>query len=223
MSEVCLCGCGSEVGPGRKWRRGHSSSRPKVMTAARQIALRKVCESNRLSIEERFARYATGVTATGCVEWSGNKDSEGYGRIKINQINRAATHIALELSGTPRPSDDLNALHRCDNPACVNSEHLWWGTQAENIQDCWEKGRAFEEGLRLGRKIRFDQLKDRRESASITAQPFADIARSLMLAAIRNEPSPSERRARIMIMRRDGHLSDAEAQDYIVLLGVEAA
>jgi hypothetical protein len=55
------------------------------------------------------------------------------------------------------------------------------------------------------------------------AEPFADIARGLMLAAIRNEPSPSERKARIMIMHRDGHLSDDEAADYIALWGSEAA
>jgi hypothetical protein len=55
------------------------------------------------------------------------------------------------------------------------------------------------------------------------AQPLIDIARCLMLTAIRNEPSPSERKARVMIMRQDGHLTDAEAQDFIALLGLEAA
>lgn len=48
---------------------------------------------------------------------------------------------ALEHSlGRPLAADE-SALHRCDNPPCVNPLHLYAGTQADNMQDCTRRGR----------------------------------------------------------------------------------
>lgn len=126
----------------------------RVMTPARAAAWAKVAEGNRKPLAERFGRVAKNYADNGCVEWLGGSDRKGYGCIRIDGKQSPATHAALILAGKDRPSPKHYALHACDNPPCVNPDHLRWGTQAENIQDCWAKGRAFAEGLTMSRTRR---------------------------------------------------------------------
>jgi hypothetical protein len=51
-----------------------------------------------------------------------------------------AHRAAWERANGPIPHG-LKVLHRCDNPPCVNPEHLFLGTQVDNIKDCFQKGR----------------------------------------------------------------------------------
>lgn len=107
---------------------------------------------NRGTLRERFdGKYI--VRDSGCWEWLGAKDGKGYGQLRVNGKNRAATHIALELAGKSRTHERPCALHRCDNPSCVNPAHLWWGTLKDNSQDSIAKGRASDKGLRIGHAI----------------------------------------------------------------------
>ena len=73
---------------------------------------------------------------TGCWEWQRYR-SHGYGRFVEfhGQTPLSAARVALELSGKPPPDENSNALHTCDNPPCINPEHLYWGTQKENHRD----------------------------------------------------------------------------------------
>lgn len=73
----------------------------------------------------------------GCWEWTGRRDSWGYGKTGRS----ARTHrVAWELSHGAIPPG-LSVLHRCDNAACVNPEHLYLGTQADNMRDLRERRR----------------------------------------------------------------------------------
>lgn len=74
-----------------------------------------------------------------CWEWTGSRTPLGYGRIHSNQY---AHRVSWELHNGSIPKG-LYVLHECDNPPCVNLNHLWLGTQKQNIQDRDKKGRGF--------------------------------------------------------------------------------
>lgn len=77
-----------------------------------------------------------------CWPWQATRQAKGYGQFWWNGKYRPATHISLLLDGRERPSDELYALHSCDNPRCVNPRHLRWGTPQENMDDRTVRGRA---------------------------------------------------------------------------------
>lgn len=64
----------------------------------------------------------------------------GYGDFWLNGDMVLAHRAAYELLVGPIP-DGMRVLHRCDNPPCVNPEHLWVGTDADNVADMVRKGR----------------------------------------------------------------------------------
>jgi len=77
-----------------------------------------------------------------CDVWLAAIDNKtGYGQFGINGVCRGAHRIALEIKlGRPIKSG-MQANHTCDNRWCVNSNHLYEGTQLENIQDAIKRGR----------------------------------------------------------------------------------
>lgn len=77
-----------------------------------------------------------------CREWQAFRNPLGYGmfRVEIAQSMRLAHRVAWELFVGAIP-DGLHALHRCDNPSCVNVAHLFLGTNADNVADKIAKGR----------------------------------------------------------------------------------
>jgi hypothetical protein len=93
-------------------------------------------------IAERFkAKCGEPNPLTGCVEWTGVRNSKGYGSFKFRGHVVVATRVAIYLATGEYPPDGMFACHKCDNPACVNADHLFLATQKGNIADCIAKGR----------------------------------------------------------------------------------
>lgn len=78
----------------------------------------------------------------GCIEWSGSKNDKGYGEIRgSNRMKKRYVHrLAFELFVHPLV-DDVQVLHECDNPPCLNPAHLFLGSNLDNVLDKISKGR----------------------------------------------------------------------------------
>jgi hypothetical protein len=81
------------------------------------------------------------VMPNGCWRWSRALDPQGYGTIRVARRNMAAHRAAWIAWRGPVP-EGLCVLHRCDNPPCVNPDHLFLGTRGDNSRDMVAKGRS---------------------------------------------------------------------------------
>ena len=94
-----------------------------------------------VSIKERILSNIWIYSETGCWEWQGCKTKDGYGVIKIKGRTKRVHRIAYRIfNGDFDPS--LCICHKCDNPSCCNPNHLFVGTQKDNIRDMVAKGRS---------------------------------------------------------------------------------
>ena len=76
-----------------------------------------------------------------CWVWLGMRDASGYGRIQVGPDPLLCHRVAWMLTNGPIPRGK-HVLHRCDNRRCVRPDHLFVGTNADNVKDRVRKGRS---------------------------------------------------------------------------------
>lgn len=91
---------------------------------------------------DRFLKYVkTKDLKNDCWEWTGNVGHFGYGRMGYRMKTYLAPRLSVFLFHRKDPGK-LFVCHKCDNPKCVNPNHLFLGTQKQNMEDCHAKGRT---------------------------------------------------------------------------------
>lgn len=88
----------------------------------------------------------TRKSATGCLEWTGMTNSKGYGRISINGTLTLVHRFVFQNQIGPIP-EGYEVCHSCDNPLCLNVDHLFLGTHSDNMRDMIRKGRQCRQKL----------------------------------------------------------------------------
>lgn len=105
-------------------------------------------------IRKRFLSKAQ-VLPNGCWYWLNYKQEDGYGVVKHDGKVCLAHRVSLHLFKGFDLESELYVCHHCDNPSCVNPEHLYTGTQLDNVRDMHKRGRA-----RIGENHPKNKLKE---------------------------------------------------------------
>jgi len=93
---------------------------------------------NTFTLDELLAR--TRRTKT-CWLWLGNRTTKGYGRCKLRKKSHYVHRVVLELTIGRRLRRGEQSNHRCDVRHCIRPDHLYLGSQKDNIADAIRQGR----------------------------------------------------------------------------------
>ena len=130
-------------------------------------------------IEDRFWEKVSIDPYGGCWEWCGSRTDLGYGKIRISREkrNELAHRISwiFHFGSIPK---ELWVLHRCDDPSCVNPEHLFLGDHTANMADMRAKGRSTRGEQMHNAKLTDEAVREARVLAS-TGVFQKDIAKGL--------------------------------------------
>lgn len=151
--------------------------------AAESVAIKRLLDSQHKAAQTPLLRFY-GKLAFGtsdCWYWRGSRNRLGYGQMVTTLGETKAHRVSWVLHHGPIPSGQ-HVLHRCDVRACVNPDHLFLGSHAENMADMVAKGRhvnspKFGEDNPMSKLTR-DQVRHIRElyrAGGFTMKQLADL------------------------------------------------
>ena len=128
------------------------------------------------TVEQTLALHVPNRPISGCWIWLGHRDKRGYGRMYLNRRQGFAhRYIYQHFKGGLR--DDQLLRHTCDNPPCVNPDHLIPGTDADNARDMVERGRSARGTKHRAAKLTESQVMEMRRTYAAGEASQADLAR----------------------------------------------
>lgn len=98
--------------------------------------------SAKRTLHEKFWTKVVAGSPGACWEWLGARQVTGHGLVAVNRTTTTAHRVSWTLHRGPIP-DGLVVRHRCDNPPCVNPEHLELGTRLDNVRDAVARSDAW--------------------------------------------------------------------------------
>jgi len=133
----------------------------------------------RTSVEVRFWKFVD--KTSDCWIWTGAKTLNGYGTIGLGskKDGKEMSHrLSYKIHKGEIP-DGMYILHSCDNPSCVNPDHLRFGTAKENTHDAMDKNRFIKPPIHVGEnnpkaKITAEQAREIRDNNHIKAKYYAE-------------------------------------------------
>lgn len=120
------------------------------------VVIPRKAKPPKLSLEERFWQNVGIDDSDRCWLWHGSKNNAGYGSIGFRKKSIMAHRLSWRLHFGNIPAGQV-VMHKCDNPGCVNPDHLQLGTYRDNARDAIDKGR-FEPGW-YSRKFASEEQK----------------------------------------------------------------
>ncbi len=121
-------------------------------------------------LHERFDAKYIAVGSDGCWPWTSSVNCNGYGKISVSRSTWTLAHrVSWELHHGAIP-DGMFVCHHCDNPLCVNPDHLFLGSHEDNMRDMVEKGRSLSGERHNMAKLTNEQVTDIRSLAGAMPQ-----------------------------------------------------
>lgn len=136
------------------------------------------------SNDEYLRHIGWSVQADGCWIWGGKFNPQGYGSIRRKRKGRywkvLAHRMSFETWVGPIPEGHI-VRHSCDNPPCINPQHLSTGTHADNVRDRDERGRTAT-GERNGRAVLTEAIVKDIRSLWARGKRQSEIAKELQVS-----------------------------------------
>lgn len=113
-------------------------------------------------------------TDTGCWEWTGRLNNNGYGIISVGKGAVLMHRASWEVFCGDIP-DHLYVLHKCDNRKCINPNHLFLGSLLDNNRDARQKMRTFTDGRHFNARLTVDEVLEIKNMPSVSSDDLASL------------------------------------------------